>query len=46
MLLGFGWAVIQASRARLVGKTDFDLIESIDRELDDADHVLRTACRA
>lgn len=44
MLLGFGWAVIQAPRSDLVG-ADFDEIDGLDERLERADRVLRSACR-
>jgi hypothetical protein len=44
MLLGFGWAVVQASRSRLVG-VPFDQVDAVDESLDQEDDALHAACR-
>lgn len=44
MLIGFGWAVIQASRSCYVG-APFDQLDALDEELKLADQALRAACR-
>jgi len=45
MLLGFGWAVIQASRLRFVGAS-FEQCEVLDEESHRADQALWADCRA